>query len=76
MMLQETVFLYSHSGHLIYPLFSCSAITGYKSSCEGTVFHITEFVNAFGFVMMEWHSEAEQALLQNNMHILLSFRAA
>jgi len=40
------------------------------------VFHITEFVNVFGFVMMEWHNEAEQVLLPNNMHILLSFRGA
>jgi len=38
------------------------------------VFHITEFVNAFGFVMMEWHSEAEQVLVPSSMHILLSFR--
>jgi len=28
MMLQETVFLFSHSGHLIYHSFSYSAITG------------------------------------------------
>ena len=37
------------------------------------VFHITEFVNVFGFVMMEWHSEAEQVLVPNNMHVLVVF---
>jgi hypothetical protein len=37
------------------------------------VFHITEFVNAFGFVMMEWQIEAEQVLVPSNMHILVVF---
>jgi hypothetical protein len=35
--------------------------------------HIKDFVNEFGFVMMEWHSEAEQVLVPNNMHILVVF---
>jgi len=37
------------------------------------VFHITEFVNAFGFVVMEWHSEAGQVLVPNNMHMIVVF---
>jgi hypothetical protein len=73
MMLLETVFLFCHSGHPISPLFSHSAITGFKSNCEDAVFHIKEFVNALGFVMLEWHSEAEHVLVPNNMHILVVF---
>jgi hypothetical protein len=37
------------------------------------VFYITEFVNVFGFVMMQWHSEAEKYFVPNNMHKFVVF---
>jgi hypothetical protein len=78
MVVQESVVRYGypgifvvdcgHSGNLIYPVFSYSAITGKNPNSEGTVFHSTEFVNAFCLVMMQWHSEAEPVLVPNSMH--------
>jgi hypothetical protein len=60
--LRRLILLFSHSGHLIYQVFACSAIT-----VEGTVFHIREF----GLIVMEWLSETEQMLVPNNMHIIV-----
>jgi hypothetical protein len=68
MVVQESVLRYGHSRNLIYPVFSYSAITGLNPNSEGTAFHSTEFVNAFCFVMMQWHSEAEPVSVPNSMH--------
>jgi hypothetical protein len=57
-----------NSGNPIFPVFSYSAITGYQPTCEGTLSHSTEFLNAFCFVMMQWHSETEPVSVPNSMH--------
>jgi hypothetical protein len=53
-----------------------SGIAGCRSVCEGTMFHIIEFVNVFGFVMMQWHSEAEPVLVPNSIHIVVAIQCS